>query len=61
MLVSAAQLSESSIYVYTYIPSPVDLPPIPDPICLVIREHQAEIPVFYSQFPLSILHMIVYE
>ena len=48
-------------YMYTYIPSFFDLPP-PTPILpiQVIAEHPVELPVLYNNFPLAILHTVVY-
>ena len=41
-------------YTYTYIPSLLSLPPTPNPTLLVITEHQAELSVLYSIFPLAV-------
>ena len=43
-------------YMYTYMPSLLDLPPTQHPIppILVIAEHKAELPVLYSRFQLAI-------
>ena len=48
-------------YMYTYL-SLLNLPPNPTSISplWVTTDHQAEFPVLYSSFPLSILHMVVY-
>ena len=47
---------KSTSYMYTYIPSLLDLPPTlsPVPLVQVIRGHTAELPVLYSKFPLAI-------
>ena len=45
---------------HTHIISLLSLPP-GQPICLwVITEHQAELRVLYSSFPLAILHVVMY-
>jgi len=51
----------SDIYIYIYI-SPPSWDSLSSPISpnLCITEHQAGLPVLYSNFPLSILHVIVY-
>ena len=54
---------KGSSYTYTYIsPSWTSLPPPPIPLIQVITEHQAELPVLYSRFPLAsyITHGSVY-
>ena len=49
-------------YVYEY-PLPLEAPfhpPTPIPPLQVITEHQGELPVLYSLYPLAILHIVVY-
>ena len=41
-------------YMYTYIPSLLDLPPHAIPPIQVITEHRAELPLLYGRFPLAI-------
>ena len=51
----------NQVCVYRYplpLESPSNLTPIP--ALLVSTEHQAEAPVLYSSFPLTILHVVVY-
>ena len=43
---------------YTPIPSLLSLP-ASHPIPTLITEHRAELPVLYSSFPLSVLHVVV--
>ena len=45
-------------YMYTSIPSLMSLRPS-HPIPILITEHRAELPVLYSSFPLSVLHVVV--
>ena len=43
-----------SSYVYAYIPSLLSTPPLRIPAIRFITEHQAELPVLYSSFPLAL-------
>ena len=56
VLVSAGHQHESAIYMYTQIPSVLSLPPTHCPVSplKIIAEHQAELPVPHSSFPLAI-------
>ena len=64
VLVSVVQQHASALSTYTHThiyPPPPEPPPQP-PISPLsgITEHQAELPVLHSSFPLAILHMVVY-
>ena len=60
MLISAVQQSESAVCIHISTLSWVSLPLHPlIPLLWVITEHQAELPVQYSSFPLSTVRMAV--
>ena len=59
VLVSAIHQHESAIGMHVSLPPWTSLPPHIPPL-LVVTEHQTELPVLYSNFPLAIiLHMVM--
>ena len=60
VLVSAIQHGESAVSIHISTPSWTSLPSHPTPPLVVITDHWSELPVLHSNFPLAVLHMVVY-
>ena len=55
------KVNQLYVYIYPHIPSLLGLPPIlPIPPLQVVTEHQADLTVLCSCFPLAVSHLVVY-
>ena len=60
VLVSSIQQCESTISIHMSPPFWTYLPLHPDPHLQILTENRAGLSVLYSNFPLAILHMVIY-